>query len=772
VTRLHAKSARRDQRPEDALSLAQHLADTESAASEVFRTDRRWGPAWVRFFKLTPADEPRFLPNLRVAALFHDIGKANDEFQRALRPSAQVQQTLRHEHLSALVLALPAVRAWIASDPRLDPDIITAAVLSHHLKAANKGDWAWGQPRGAGTLQLHLDADDVRATLARIAEQIGRPPPALPRGPWTPTAGVWAEALASGMKQARRLLGRGAREPLLLAVKAALIVADSVASGVVRTHGHSDGIKPWIDDVVHRPPLTAAEIEDNILGRRIADLERIRRAPFTYHAFQNGTAALGPRALVLAACGAGKTLAAWRWAAAQARSRPIGRVIFLYPTRGTATEGFRDYVGWAPEADAALVHGTARYELQAMERNPSEALKGKRLVDEQAARLFALGLWSRRYFSATVDQFLGFLEHSYDSLCLLPALADSAVILDEIHSYDRPLFRALLCFLESFDVPVLCMTATLPPAHREDLLKLGLEVFPAAHHRDELADLEHQEQRKRYVHRALHNADAAMDRACDAFRAGRRILWVVNTVDRCQQLALRLRAQLGEHPLVYHSRFRLCDRQGAHESVVGAFQGDAAARIAVTTQVCEMSLDLDADVLITEVAPVTSLVQRFGRANRSAHRPLEFRAELYTYPPDTNLPYDPAQIAAGLAFLASFTAEISQRDLAEALDRFAPEAPPTDPHSGFTTSGYYATPGDLRDTDDRTRSCVLTDDLATVEALHARRAPLDAYLVPIPKTAAQPGPAWLPPHLGVADSARYDARLGFLSSARLAGAST
>jgi CRISPR-associated endonuclease/helicase Cas3 len=320
------------------------------------------------------------------------------------------------------------------------------------------------------------------------------------------------------MKQARRLLGQGARQPLLLAVKAALIVADSVASGVVRTHGHSDGIKPWIDDVVHCPPLTAAEIEDNILARRIAHLEQTPGLTFKYHAFQDGTAALGPRALVLAACGAGKTLAAWRWAAAQARSRPIGRVIFLYPTRGTATEGFRDYVGWAPEADAALVHGTARYELQAMERNPSEALKGKRLVDEEAARLFALGLWSRRYFSATVDQFLGFLEHSYDSLCLLPALADSAVILDEIHSYDRPLFRALLCFLESFDVPVLCMTATLPPDHREDLLKLGLEVFPAAHHRDELADLEHQEQRKRYVHRALADADAAMDRACAAFK--------------------------------------------------------------------------------------------------------------------------------------------------------------------------------------------------------------------------------------------------------------
>ena len=148
----------------------------------------------------------------------------------------------------------------------------------------------------------------------------------------------------------------GARLALHLAIKAALIAADSVASAMVR-EGLS--IKAWIEGVAHAPPLAPDAVERDILEPRIKEIPTWSG----WHNFQNGAAAVGRRGLLLAACGAGKTLAAWRWADAIARSESIGRVIFLYPTRGTATEGFRDYVGHAPEGTAALVHGTSGYEL-------------------------------------------------------------------------------------------------------------------------------------------------------------------------------------------------------------------------------------------------------------------------------------------------------------------------------------------------------------------------------------------------------------------------
>ncbi len=173
LEKLLAKSPRNGRE----LSLEQHLRDTEDAAWRIFRLDGRWGQNWCRFFKLNDAEaQERFLLNLRVAALFHDIGKANEDFHRAVTEKGFVTQTLRHEHLSALLLCLPEVRQWLAQNSLLDADVITAAVLSHHLKAAESGEenkargWKWCHPRGrSNSVQLYLQHVEVQATLDRIA---------------------------------------------------------------------------------------------------------------------------------------------------------------------------------------------------------------------------------------------------------------------------------------------------------------------------------------------------------------------------------------------------------------------------------------------------------------------------------------------------------------------------------------------------------------------------------------------------------------------------
>ena len=68
-------------------------------------------------------------------------------------------------------------------------------------------------------------------------------------------------------------------------------------------------------------------------------------------------------------------------------------------------------------------------------------------------------------------------------------------------------------------------------------------------------------------------------------------------------------------PLVYHSRFRYCDRVRQHGAVIDAFRGNAPA-LAICSQVAEMSLDLSASLLVTDLAPVPALIQRLGRLNR------------------------------------------------------------------------------------------------------------------------------------------------------------
>ncbi len=808
---LLAKSKRGDR----TITLEEHLRDTEACATQIFRLDGRWGQNWCRFFKIQGKEaQEKFLLNLRVAALFHDIGKANEDFYAAVSSLGFKPQTLRHEHLSALVLCLPEVRSWLAPPQKnLDVDVITAAVLSHHLKASEsqitvKADkegnerlknYRWCQPQTLKTsVALYFKHEEVTRILERIAAIANLTNlPILPETSWK-AGSVWEQAYKKG-KDAGRHFKRSVgtdnlRRSLLVAVKAGLIVSDAAASGLVR-QGHE--IADWIESVVHADPINHNQIATAIINPRIGQI-RARQAGQTFdqhefltahtpsqleafqeqtlQTFQKQIAQQGSKALLLAACGAGKTLGAWKWAEQQSRAYNIGKVIFLYPTRGTATEGFRDYVGWAPEADAALVTGTARYELEAMQENPSEATEGKDFQADE--RLYALGFWSRRFFSATVDQFLGFVEHSYQSLCLLPALADSAVIIDEVHSFDQRMFDALVSFLENFEIPVLCMTATLPPSRRKRLEQAGLKVYPTEGEREQLPDLEEKENHPRYHLEPVANFDAAFDQAVSAYRQGERVLWVVNTVNRCLAIAQKLRIALQDldaEVLTYHSRFRLGDRQKVHAKTVAAFaiQKDEQARkaaIAVTTQVCEMSLDLDADVLITEVAPIPSLVQRFGRANRHLARGMDFRATLHTYSPPKHLPYHKDELEIAAAFLQEFeAADVSQRQFAEALERYAPPEREADGSSRFLDSGYYATPGNFRDTDEFAVPCVLDKDLPDVQAIldSPEKYRKEPYIISVPRPWAKARTdehQWLPKYLGVATwEGHYDEQQGYVT---------
>jgi len=761
----------KSQRPgKDPVTLQEHLFDTEKAASQIFRLDGRWGRNWCRFFQIQgDAAQQQFLLNLRVAALFHDLGKANEDFYNAVSKPGFVAQTLRHEHISALLLHLAEIRSWLVGSSSLDLEVITAAVLSHHLKAAETGDWKWGQPqRLAKAVPLYLHHPEVTVVLTRIAEVAGLTGlPKLPSTPWSNTL-LWRQAQETGIKTARQfrreVRNHQDRRALLLVVKAGVMVADAVASGLVR-EGHP--IESWIEDVVHSQAIAHNDIAEAILQPRANQITHRTGKQFALHSFQKLAAQQGSRALLLAACGSGKTLAAWKWAETQSRTHEIGKVIFLYPTRGTATEGFRDYVGWAPEADAALLTGTAKYELEAMAANPSEAINNKDFQADE--RLFALGFWSRRYFSATVDQFLSFLEHNYTSLCLLPVLADSAVIIDEVHSFDRRMFDALISFLKTFDVPVLCMTATLPPSRQDELVNAGLKVYPTSSERLELQDLEKKEGHPRYQLEPVANADEALKKAVDAYRAGERVLWVVNTVNRCQALAKMLTDILNTQILTYHSRFRLQDRQTIHSNTVDAFafQVQRKAAIAITTQVCEMSLDLDADVLITELAPIPSLVQRFGRANRHLVRGLEFRASLHVYHPPRSLPYAKKELEVADTFLKELgCSDVSQRTLAEAMERYALAEPEADGSARFLEGCYFATPGAFRDTDDFAVPCILDRDFEAVKTLIESRKPYDGFKLNVPKQwadFADTRPSWLPKYLGVASSDRYDSNLGFLT---------
>jgi len=358
------------------------------------------------------------------------------------------------------------------------------------------------------------------------------------------------------------------------------------------------------------------------------------------------------------------------------------------------------------------------------------------------------------------------MEHGYTGLCLLPVLADSAVIIDEVHSFDRNMFDNLICFLRTFDVPVLCMTATLPPSRRDELTRDKLlRLYPTEDERKDLADLEEKEKHLRYQLEFTGDENSALMIAAEEYNAGNRVLWVVNTVKRCQRIARLLKQQHSISSLVYHSRFRLQDRKDRHKDTVEAFKQTSEAKIAVTTQVCEMSLDLDADVLITERAPISSLVQRFGRANRHLVRGEDFRARLIVYKPESRHPYSENELTAAAAFLNDLGAkDISQRLMAEKLELHTPLQRDADGSARFLEGGYYATPGAFRDIDAFTVPAILDKDLPDLKKRLDAKDTYDALVLNVPeKFAKGERPGWMPKYLGIASERFYDPQLGFMT---------
>jgi CRISPR-associated endonuclease/helicase Cas3 len=480
-----------------------------------------------------------------------------------------------------------------------------------------------------------------------------------------------------------------------------------------------------------------------------------------------------------------KGLAAWNWIKTCLDKQPASRVLFLYPTRATATEGFRDYVSWAPEDEAGLLSGTANYELQDMFATPEDSGDPRKGLKYQSnERLFALGHWKKRIFSATADQFFPFMQYAYGPLCLLPLLVDSIVVVDEVHSFDKSMFSTLKRFLKEFpDVPVLCMTATLPATRREALVEeCKLKAYPETPPADLLEDSSYSRYHIEWIDR-----EGARSLVLGELQSRRRVLWVSNRVADCQDTFKALGGEDDDDNFpdatkayCYHSRFKLKDRKARHKALVQGFQGAARTDtprrgiLGATTQVCEMSLDLDAEVLVTELAPIASLIQRMGRCNRDSEkmrgRPIG-RVYILRPEPGKEKPYEKPELDAAERFVDAIVGRgISQDELEWNYREFDTSEIEPDRLCPFLDSGPYALAREesFREIDEFAVPCVLDHDLTCVGEILQQRNPadrvIDGFIVPVPRRFAigkKPEGSWFPKWLSVASMIAYNRQTGF-----------
>jgi CRISPR-associated endonuclease/helicase Cas3 len=456
-------------------------------------------------------------------------------------------------------------------------------------------------------------------------------------------------------------------------VKALVIAADLAGSALPRSG--VDGAE-WTREVLSR-----------VCNRE--DLERLGIRGTLGKAlrpFQERVARAEPRiTLVRAGCGTGKTTAAYLWASRHAAAR---KLFFCYPTTGTTTEGYRDYV-MPDDIEAALIHSRAEVDLEELAAAPD-------CEEDDRLRIEALAAWDVPMVVCTADTVLGLVQNSRRGLFSFPAIGNGAFVFDEVHAYDERMFGALLRFLDAFRrVPVLLMTASLPQNRLGALSDLAVRL------RDTLVDVEgaHDLESIPRYRLGIRGVEDAWNEAAKVLGGGGKVLWVANTVERAVARAQEARAR-GLAPVhLYHSRYRYCDRVQKHRAIIEAFRRDAPA-LAITTQVCEISLDLSSDLLVTEMAPVPALIQRMGRLNRrvTVENPGEPKPAL-VLEPDSAAPYAKADLVAASRWIGRLGDEpVSQAGLARAFLEVADNTAQTAAvWSAWLDGGPFSAPAPLRE---------------------------------------------------------------------------
>jgi CRISPR-associated endonuclease/helicase Cas3 len=380
---------------------------------------------------------------------------------------------------------------------------------------------------------------------------------------------------------------------------------------------------------------------------------------------------LGPVVVLEAETGSGKTEAAlWRflhlWRAGQ-----VDALYFALPTRVAATQLYERVLGFVQctwkSTPPVVVRALPGY--TAADSHGYQPLPGFQVLwhdepqDQEAERRWAAES-PKRYLAApiavgTIDQaLLGALQLKHAHL-RHAMLSRSLLVVDEVHASDAYMTRLTEHLLRAHVAcggQALLLSATLGAVARARYLSIGARgiqapptlaeaqvmAYPAISHRSsngpQLQAVEGNP-RQKTVHWKTVDCITEPGRiaalAVDAAAKGARVLVVRNTVPAAIATLQAVEAvaaasavdclfKVGGVSTLHHSRFSRQDRPLLDAQVQQQIGKERNARpggaglVVVGTQTLEQSLDIDADLLITDLCPMDVLLQRLGRLHRHA----------------------------------------------------------------------------------------------------------------------------------------------------------
>lgn len=632
------------------LSLVRHLADSAAVAGIVWD---RWLP--VRTKMMISAGLPGGIGDGRVLLCWlagvHDIGKLTPAF------ACQVADLADRMHLFGLRIgSMPANRR------ALPHGLAGQVALERFL---HKQGWSIKVARSYSSV---------------IGSHHGRPPTgaesdAAPHLPALLGGAEWErcrEELLSYMSESvgavdRLSDWREVRLPLpsQVLLTAAVIVADWIASNQDLFPLDSDRVsnsfaaQAWKQLGLPEPWTPSPAPAGAELFRSRFDLpEGAGIRPLQSQCLRLAEQMPAPGLMIIEApMGEGKTEAALLAAEVLARRFGLGGVFVALPTMATSNAMFDRVHQWIdrlPDSAGSifLAHGKAALNSTFSQlRHKGFASVGMDCGDDSViAHAWYVGKKGplANMVVGTIDQVLRAALKVRHVMLRHLALANKVVIIDEVHAADAYMGTYLsrcLEWLGAYRVPVLLMSATLPPAQRHSLLDAyqrgvrngevtdeipapvsypSVSVWPAVDQPAFVAasgrclnvGLEWLDDDPGTVIAALREA------LCEGGIAG----IVCNTVSRAQQIFSALLEDpdfADDELLLVHSRF-VSNHRAALEDRLRALLGPPGKGqrpnrfVLVGTQVIEQSLDIDLDILITDLAPLDLMLQRIGRLHRHA----------------------------------------------------------------------------------------------------------------------------------------------------------
>jgi CRISPR-associated endonuclease/helicase Cas3 len=608
--------------------------------------------------RLSPAVRDLLPDGVITLAALHDVGKISPGFLRKCAvwrqwneiPELAAEWGQREQNHAAVSQAV--IGSWLGKE-RAGYAIAAGGHHgfyfhdSHEPRLGQGGRWL---PKELGDPRFASHRDELRRTLALV---LGEDLPALPLSKRDETLIVFL----TGFMTFADWLGSNERFFTLDLETYRVPVSPDMAAKIGRERAAE--VMDWLR--WGRTEIKASRSFEQLF-------------PFPPKPIQHALADLAAKPglfIVEAPMGGGKTEAALaaayqRWTAVNGQRG----LYFALPTQLTSERIFDRLECFLSKALATsdlatLVHGSAWLrEERVLEVQPSSPGTSTPNGEDPSAYARDARLWfasSRQallapFGAGTLDQaLLGVLPAKHCGLRLF-GLAGKVVVLDEVHSYDNytgTLVDRLVADLIRLNATIIVLSATLTASRkRELLLSAGVleDAVPVMSEKDgypmitsatrdaegrmttSIREVPWEEPLKTILldHRMQEDAEV-WEQACQAAEAGACVLIIRNTVAMAQETWCRLKSSVteGGPPVVLlHSRFPRWRRDELEDCWITAL-GKKGPRppgcLLVATQVVEQSVDIDADLLITDLAPTDLLFQRLGRLHRhSLPRPSGF----------------------------------------------------------------------------------------------------------------------------------------------------